>query len=462
MSIKKNYFYNTAYQILAILIPLITTPYISRVLGAGGVGEYSYAYSVAGYFVMFILLGLNVYGNRTVATNRDDKELRTKTYWSIYFLQLFIATIVFFLYFAYIVYKKFDTMAVILAIYVVSGAFDINWFFNGMEKFKLTVIRNSVIKILNTIAIFIFVRKSSDVYVYAVVMTLGIIVSNIAIWPYLKKEVGFYLPSFKEIFVHLKPNLVLFLPVVAISLYKIMDKIMLGALTDTVQVGYYESAEKITSLPIAFITSLGTVMIPRTSNLVAQGKKRESRKYMGYSMVFAIALSSLLAFGIMGVSKEFVPIFYGKGFEVCVTLYMILMPSSVFIAIANVVRTQYLIPNKMDKHYVASVFFGAVVNIILNLILIPRSAAVGAAIATFFAEASVCIFQCVDVCKLIPVGRYILKGVPFLILATIMFAVIFFISLPFSPLISLILKVIIGGCIYVVGTVIIIKATNAN
>lgn len=279
-STKKNFLYNSAYQLLILLIPLITTPYLSRVLGANGVGTYSYYYSVSNYFVIFILLGLNNYGNRTIAKVRDCPEQLSKTFWQIYLMQFILGTVVNFLYLFYVFFLSSNRIvSFTMWLYVLSGMFDINWFFFGIEKFKLTVTRNTIIKLLTTVLIFILVKKSSDVILYCLILTGGMFLSQIVVWPYLFKEVSVVKPDFSSILVHLKPNIFLFFTVIAVSVYKIMDKIMLGSMTSTVQVGYFESAEKLINVPIALIVSLGTVMLPKISNMIVnktEGFRRDS------------------------------------------------------------------------------------------------------------------------------------------------------------------------------------------
>ncbi|SEK73269.1 Membrane protein involved in the export of O-antigen and teichoic acid [Streptococcus equinus] len=447
-STKKNFLYNSAYQLLILLIPLITTPYLSRVLGANGVGTYSYYYSVSNYFVIFILLGLNNYGNRTIAKVRDCPEQLSKTFWQIYLMQFILGTVVNFLYLFYVFFLSSNRIiSFTMWLYVLSGMFDINWFFFGIEKFKLTVTRNTIIKLLTTVLIFILVKKSSDVILYCLILTGGMFLSQIVVWPYLFKEVSVVKPDFSSILVHLKPNIFLFFTVIAVSVYKIMDKIMLGSMTSTVQVGYFESAEKLINVPIALIVSLGTVMLPKISNMIVN--KTEGLEEILYkSILFAMFLSSSLCFGLMGVSKEFVPLFFGDGFETCIYLLLILLPSCLFLAFANVIRTQYLLPHQMDKVYVISAFLGAIFNMVVNLILIPRIASLGAATATLGSELVVCIYQCSKVRGKVPILKFVKSSIPFVVSGVVMYIFLFNLSLSSSLFLTLIFKIIIGVVLY--------------
>ena len=369
-SIKKNFIYNAFYQILALITPLVTTPYISRILRPEGIGMYSYGYSVAYYFVMFIMLGLNNYGNRTIASVRDNRFLLSKSFSNIYVMQFCLGILLIFMYMIYCFsLAEEKTVSLILSLYVISGMFDVNWFFYGMEEFNVTVTRNVAVKILTVLAIFWLVRDSGDVYKYCFIMAAGFLISQICVWPFLLNRIDFVKPKWSEARKHIKPNLVLFTTTLAVSLFKIMDKIMLGIMTNSAQVGFYESSEKVINIPIAFVTALGTVMLPRMTNLISNGKEKDS-SFISLSLLFAMVLTCSLCLGIMSISDIFVPLFYGKGYTECTSLFMILLPSCIFLAFANVIRTQYLLPHKMDRIYVTSAFIGATVNIFINILLI--------------------------------------------------------------------------------------------
>lgn len=449
-SIKKNFIYNSLYQILTIAIPLITTPYVSRVLGPNGVGEYSYRYSIAYYYMIFILLGLNNYGNRTIAQSRNDKEKLAKSFWSIYIMQFTIGVIVNLLYLIYSLIISTDSrISLIMCGYVLSSTLDINWFFFGMEKFKMSVTRNFCIKILSTIAICAFVKSSSDLLIYCIILASSTLLSQCVLWPYVLKTLKRPRLSKKEIYIHIKPNLLLFLTVIGVSLFKILDKIMLGIMTEKMEVGFYESSEKIIAVPTALITSLGTVMLPYMSNKVGVEKKETDISVIYYSILFAMLMSSSFCFGIMGIAKEFVPFFYGKGYEKCILLFWILLPSCLFLAFANVIRTQYLLPHQMDIPYVISAFLGAFVNIILNFCLIPQYGALGAAVGTLIAEMVVCLYQSRQVKKYLPLKMYIIKSSVFVISGVIMFSTLIFMNINLGSAIRTILgKIMIGIGIY--------------
>lgn len=418
-------------------------------MGAERIGIYSYSYSIASYFGLFILLGLNNYGNRTIAAVRDDKTRLSKTFWSIYLMQLCMAFIITIVYIGYAIFIASNkTMAWIQLIYLTSVALDINWFFFGMEQFKLTVTRNTIIKLLNVILIFLLVRNQNDLYIYAIVMVIGPLLSQLFLWGFLRKYILFVKVTFDEVIEHIKPNLILFIPVIAISIYTIMDRVMLGAMSTMSEVGYYENSNKLTTIPAMAITSLGTVMLPRMSNLIAKDKKSEAMRYIQKSLIVSVLLSSSMAFGLSAISEEFVPLFYGSGFEKCASIISILVLSSIFMSWANVIRTQYLIPNKKDNIYIVSVFLGAIVNVIINLVLIPSMQALGAAIGTIFAEFSVCAYQTYMVRKEIKIWKYLKQSMPILISGIIMYVLVINVPFVYSNIVTLIIKIAIGVLVY--------------
>lgn len=457
-TLRKNYIYNIIYQLLAVAIPLITTPYLSRILGAEGIGEFSYAYTIVGYFGLFILLGLNNYGNREVAVIRENRKKLSITFWNIYCMQLCCGVAVTIIYLFYYFVFNHNTIILIFSIYLLANMIDINWLFFGLEQFKITVTRNMIIKIFSAICIFAFVKTKEDLFVYAFIIALSQLLSQILLWPFLKKIVDFKRPSFKGMIKHLKPNLILFLPIIGVSLYNMMDKIMLGSITTVKEVGFYESAEKIKNLPIMFISALGTVILPRVSYLTSKKEEKKNRKLLFNSICLVAFITSSICFGTMGVAKEFVLLFFGEEFEKVIYILIVLLPCCIFVGVENVIKTQILIPNKQDKIYITSIFAGAILNLIINFILIPQYGALGAAIATLITEIVVCCYQIICVKKYTHIISYLMKTTPLFLSGITMFFVIYNIKLEgYSSIQVLCCKISIGIVIYVVCNLIFYK-----
>ncbi len=452
MSIKKNFLYNAAYQILLMIMPLITTPYIARVIGAEGVGIQSYTYSIVNYFVLFTMLGVNNHGNRSIAMTRDEKEKLSRPFFSIYSFQVIMGIFMLAVYCGYVMIfvKENKIIAMIQVIYLISALLDINWFFFGLEQFKITVMRNTIIKVATTCSIFIFVRDRNDLYLYAIILALGVLLSQVILWKFVGRHINFVRVSKAEVIAQIKPNLVLFIPVVAISIYKLMDKIMIGGLCNMTEVGFYENSERIINIPLGIITALGTVMLPKMSNLAAKDDNDASKRYIRLSMQFVMFLSIGITFGLMAISNKAVPLFLGSEFNECSVLITLLSITVIFISWANVIRTQYLIPQKKDRIYIISTILGAVVNLVVNIIFIKRFGAAGAVIGTIMAEGTVAVYQSFMVRKELEIRQYLSKGLIYLIPAAVMFIGIKYLEkiIDASDLIIVIIDIIAGGSIY--------------
>lgn len=461
-SIKKNFAYQMVYEVLLLILPLITSPYIARVIGAEGVGVYSYSYTIANYFVLFSMLGIKNYGNRATAQNREDQDNLNQVFSSILVLHILISLICCGAYTAYILLLNEDQIyAAIQFAFVLSGLFDISWFYFGIEKFKLTVIPSSVVKLLTTICVFVFVRTAVDLWKYCAIMAVGMLMSQVLLWIPLRQYVRFVKPTFNQMRVHIKPLLVLFIPAVAISLYKYMDKIMIGALSSKAQLGLYENAEKIVNVPVSIIGAFGTVMLPKMSYLAAKEDEQGTSRYILLSMRYVMCLAFALTFGVAGVGQVFSPLFWGDAFTGAGPLIMGLAVTVPFISFANVIRTQYLIPQSRDMEYTVSVIAGAFANLIINWILIPPYGAMGATIGTIAAEMLVCVIQAFFVKRQLPIKTYCKNTVPFLAFGVCMFAVVYgtgrFLNVSWATLMT---QVALGIIFYVAVSMIYLWVTK--
>lgn len=448
---NKNFILNVVYQLLIYIFPLITTPYISRVLGVNNVGIYSYTYSIVSLFMLAALLGINNYGNRETARVRDNQDRLNKKFSSIYTLQLFISITTLMIYYIYIVFfcKKYKEIAFAQSIFLISTCFDVNWFYFGLEKFKLTISRNVLFKVISIICIFLFVRSRSDLWKYTVIMAVATLISQLYLIIILHKYVKFVKVGIKEAFSNFKQVLILFIPVLAYGIYGIMDKTMIGLMSTTVQLGNYENAQKIVSIPISIITALGTVMLPRMS-YVLKDKNADFKPIIKSSMKLALVMSTTMTFGIILVSKEISAIMFGPEFTESSMIMSILSLYLVFTAWANVIRTQYLIPTRNDKIYVESTLFGAIVNLVFNLTFIPKYGAYGACIGTILAEVSVMLWQTIKARNSLEIKQYIYIYIECLWKSIIMFAFAFVSSYFFhGVLIKFVIKVGVSVIIFV-------------
>lgn len=450
-SVKKNILYNICYQMLILILPLITAPYVSRILGAKNVGIYSYTQAIANYFVLFSMLGINNYGNRTIAKYRDDKIKVSKVFWELYIFQLIFSCIMSIIYFVYVFeYIESDIYIYILQyIYILSAAFDVNWFCFGMEKFKITIVRNIIIKLLSTISVFVFVKNNNNLGIYTFIVSMSMLATQIVIWPYIFREVYFIKPKISGIIKHVKPNLLLFVPVLSISLYNIMDKLMLGIFSDSIEVGYYDYAQKIVEVPNSLILAIGTVLMPRISNLIANGKVDVGEKLVEKSILVVMIFSTVFTFGLAAIAPIFTPWFYGEEFRKCGIFIVYLSPIIILKGCAGIIRTQLIIPNEKDNVYILSISLGAIINLITNYLLIPKYYGMGAVIGTIMAEATVCIVQFIKMREYINLRNHIKDEIVFCIFGAIMyFSIIKLQSMNIDVIFGIIIQIILGVIIY--------------
>lgn len=450
-SVGRNYIYNLIYQIFVMIMPLITTPYISRVIGATGVGVYSYTISITAYFVMLGTLGITIYGQREIAYVQDDKSKRSKLFFELLTIRVIatiISTVSFYLFFCN--FNEYSLYFKILIFEIIASAFDISWFYQGMEDFKKVVIRNILVKIILMISIFIFVKNQNDVWIYILIYTLSVFIGNITLWINLKNHICFSRDL--QLKKHIIPMILLFIPQVAVQIYTVLDKTMLGyILSDISIVGYYEQAQKIVKLSLAIITTLGVVMIPRIANIFSKGDKKELINNLNKSFNFVWFLGLPIIFGLLSISHEFVPIFYGPGFDEVEKLINVFAPIVLIIGFANVIGVQYLIPTKKQNIYTFSVICGAVINVIMNFILIPKFGAMGASIASIFAEIIGLSIQIYNVRKIFDFKKIIKMSVKYLIASIMMYGMCLLLKQFIdNQLISLIVQMVCGLFTYII------------
>lgn len=452
-SLRVNFIYSVVYQLMAIILPLITAPFVTRVLGAKCLGIYSKSQAFANYFLLFAMLGVNNYGNRAIARVRGCKQDVSKTFWEIYIFQVITAVLSSILYvlYCFLFVENNRIVYTLQMFYVFSGIIDVNWCCFGLEKFKLTTIRSMIVRVSTAIAIFLFIRTPNDIWLYTLIMSISFIFSSVAVWPFLLKNIDFVKPTWQGIKKHIKPNLILFWPVIAVSLYNIMDKLMLGWFSTDEEVAFYTYAERIVTIPTTLILALDNVIMPRMSNLYASEGETERIKYlMDNVMLFAMFMAASMGFGLAGISDVFAPWFYGDAFARCGYFILLLSPVIIVKAWAGALRTQFIIPTGRDKIYVISLTTGAVVNLILNALLIPRISGVGAIIGTLMAEFAVCFIQFFWCRKVIDIKNYLINGLSFCLIGAIMFFAVEALSHVSShALVTMVIQIMCGAIIYV-------------
>lgn len=477
-SLKKNYIYNVVYQVFLLIVPLITAPYISRVLSAEGIGQYSFTNSLQSYLTMLAALGFGYYAQRQIAFFQNDKQKQSKIFWEIFIVRgmsTCFACLINLILFFFGIYKEYNQLMFWWTIAIVATGLDITFLLQGNEDFNKIVFRNVIVRIVSVIVVFIFVKKQTDVWLYVILTAVSNLLGNLSLWFYLPKYIKKVKFEDLKPFRHFVPAFKLFIPTIAVSVYTILDKTLIGLLiTDTYNVeetkiingvqvvvinvknysdlenGYYEQSDKIIKMCLAVIGALGTVMIPRNSNLYKEGKQEEIKKNFYFAIHYVWILGFPMMFGLAAVTPNIIPWFLGDGYTKCISLMQLLTPLIVFIGLSNVFGLQYLIPTARDKRYTIGVVVGTITNLILNCVLIPFFWSYGAVIASLVAEFVVTLTMYLLIRKEIEIKNIFKTCVKPLLASIIMFVVIYFIQNKLSPsILNTFSLVTIGGIIYI-------------
>lgn len=450
-SIKKNYIYNVAYQILTLLTPLITAPYLSRVLQPDGIGKISYAESIVSYFSLFATMGITSYGQREISYAQDDLEKRSEAFWNTKILGIFTSGVVTIIYVIFAFFQKEDfPVYLVLSLNLVSLIFDISWFFQGIEDFEKTVTRNILFKALQIVYIFVFVKDKNDLVLYVLGLGLFATLGNLSLWAYIPKYVNRIQLSKLRPFNNFRTVWSMFIPTIAIQMYTVLDKTMIGIITNSsFENGYYEQAMKISKMLLTIISSLTSVMSPRMGAMFEKNMYDKAAEYLYRSYRFVWFLGIPLCLGVIATSNNFVPWFFGSEYNKVIILLNILSFLIIVSGISLITGWQLLIPSKREKVFSLTVIVGALVNISLNAFMIYYFKSVGAAIASVVAESVIALFQLVIVRKEVSLKRIIREGVHYYIAGAIMFVILLPMKFLLSPsVLNTVLMVIVGASSY--------------
>lgn len=450
-SIKLNYIFNVAYQILTLLTPFITAPYLSRVLHPDGIGTVSFVESVVSYFSLVAVVGISTYGQREISYVQNDFEKRSEVFWNTKILGFCTSSAAILVYILFALCQKQNSdIYLVFTLILVSNFFDITWFFQGLENFGKIVVRNTALKITQIAFIFIFVKEKDDLLIYAIGIGLFSLLGSLSLWLRLSKYVCRIPKSSLHPFRDYKTVISLFVPTVATYVYTVLDKTMIGVITGSAaENGYYEQAMKISKMLLAIITALGTVMVPRIGYLFQNNKKDEIQSYMYRGCRFVWFLGIPMCLGLIITAGNFVPWFFGAGYEKVVPLLQVLSPLILIIGFSNVVGAQYLIPTKRQNKFTMSVILGAVVNFCSNIFMIYFFKSIGAAIASVVAETVVTMSMIIFVRKELSARLMLREGRNYFIAGAVMALALLPLARLFSPsVIHTLAMVVVGAAVY--------------
>ncbi|MCY7070083.1 flippase [Streptococcus oralis] len=460
MKILKNYAYNLSYQLLVIVLPVITTPYITRVFNSDNLGTYGYFNSIVTYFILLATLGVANYGTKEISGHR--KEIR-RSFWGIYTLQLG-ATILSSSLYALLclsLSSMQNPVAYILGFSLLSKGLDISWLFQGLEDFRKITVRNITVKLVGVISIFLFVKSAKDLYLYVFLLTIFELLGQLSMWVPAQEFIGKPHMDIIHAKKHLKPVILLFLPQIAISLYVTLDRTMLGALASKTDVGIYDQALKLINILLTLVTSLGSVMLPRVSSLLSKSDYKAVKKMYQLSfLIYNLVIFPIIA-GMLLVNDDFVQFFLGRDFQDARYAIAIMIFRMFFIGWTNIMGIQILIPHNKNKEFMISTTVPAIVSVGLNLILLSNLGFIGAAIVSVLTEALVWGIQLYftrPYLKEVPIIGSMIKIV---VASGIMYALLALVKtiVHVSPTVNVILYAVLGGVIYVT-LILLFKVVN--
>ena len=450
MKVLKNYAYNLSYQLLVIILPIITTPYVTRVFSSTDLGTYGYFNSIVTYFILLATLGVANYGTKEISGHRKDIR---KNFWGIYTLQFGATILSICLYILLCLSLSFmqNPVAYILGLSLVSKGMDISWLFQGLEDFRKITVRNITVKLVGVISIFLFVKSANDLYLYVFLLTIFELLGQFSMWLPAREFIG--KPHFDWSYAkqHLKPVVLLFLPQIAISLYVTLDRTMLGALASTKDVGIYDQALKLVNILLTLVTSLGSVMLPRVANLLSTGDHKAVNKMHQMSfLIYNLVIFPIIA-GMLIVNDDFVQFFLGQDFQDAKYAIAIMIFRMFFIGWTNIMGIQILIPHNKNKEFMISTTIPAIVSVGLNLLLLPKLGYIGAAIVSVLTEALVWAIQLYFTRNYLKEVSLLASTVKIIGASALMYSVLFVVktTVNFTPVINVMVFAAIGAVLYI-------------
>ena len=417
-SVKFNFIMNFILTASSILFPLITAPYILRVLQAEGNGRVDFASSVMTCFMMFASLGIPTYGIRTCAKVRDDKEELSNTVQELMIINTVTMALTYtaFLVLVFLVpqFAEEKTLLFINSISMVLNVIGVTWFYNAIEQYAYITACSIAFKLASILLMFLLVRSPEDYVKYGAITVFAASGSYILNFWNLRKHIRFKKTRPYRFRVHLRPILVFFSMSAAINVYTNLDTTMLGIMKDKAEVGYYSEGIKIKNLLVSLTTSLGAVLLPRLSYYIEKGEQKAFQETVSKAFHFVLILGSAVTVYFIVMAQEALLLLGGDGYSASVTPMQILMPTVWLIGLSNITGMQILTPYGQENKVLVSIVGGAVLDFILNLALIPNYGASGAAFATLLAELLVLVVQCYylrqllkEIVRYIPFWKYI-------------------------------------------------------
>lgn len=451
-----NFFYQAIYQLIIIILPIITVPIISRALLPEGVGTFNFVSSIVNYFVLVAALGLSTYAVREIAVVRNEKKKLSRKFWEIQTFNLLFSSVVVLVYLVFCFFTTYKELFLIQSLTVISVIFDISWFFQGVEDFKKVTLTNLLVKVFSFVAIILWVKSPNDLVIYTLINAISTLLSALVFWLFLKKYIVFVRVTVQQAMTHFLPALNFFLLKLSSTIFINFNKTLLGIMVSMSAVGLFSNSLTLVTIIGSLINTMNIVMLPRMSLLESQKKEETLMNTLTTIIHFQLFLTIALMFGLIATADKMVPWFFGNKFLSTIRMIQILSPIVVLQSLHQGIANQYLVPKNQMKSYNVTMIIGTIVTVITGLILIPTVGVYGAITGFLFGQMTLAVSRSHILVKRTTFKFKYLNIIGYVISGGIMSAVIFMLTsrMPANPLTNII-QIIVGILVYMILTIIL-------
>ncbi|RMC40686.1 polysaccharide biosynthesis protein [Lactobacillus sp. ESL0236] len=388
-----NILYNAVYQIFLVLVPLITVPYLSRILGPHTYGIYSNVNNIVQFLMIFCTLSVSYIGMRTISQTRShgNQQELTKVFWGLWYFQAIAgaATIIILLVVVGYYRIKYGNYLLLMIPYLISAQVDISWFFQGLAEFGRVVLKNTAVKLVSVILILVWVKEPSDLWKYMLIMSVSTLLGSLVFWFDIHRYIGGPVKHFYQFDTTIKAIITLLIPQIATQIYTSLDKPILGLFQNSTQVAFYDNSQRISNMVLGIVTSISLVIMPK---MAGEGQKQQ-RIILKKSLDATVMLGTMFAVIIMANTKEFVPFFFGAKFIPMTPLMFFFALTIIMIPMGGVFANQFALANHRDRDYAIPVIVGAILEVVLSYFLDQLYGATGAMLAILTTELIVLILR---------------------------------------------------------------------
>jgi len=450
-SVKRNYIYSLSYQIFSLIMPFITSPYIARILGPENVGTFSFISTYVSYFVLLGRLSIDLYGSRELSYVKNDLTKKSEVFWNLALLNFTNLLIALLIYFTWLlIYKPVNGLFYALSsLTLFSSMLDITWLFSAHEEFGMIALRNFIVRIISVVSIFVFVKSPNDLVNYFLINLVTPFVINASMLRYINRYVTFIKPTFLNAYKRYPKVLKISLPNLAVSVYTMLDKLLLGTISGNEYLGYYDYSKRIVTMALTVVSSMTPIMMVKMSGHFKNNDLSLVTGYVAKSFKFSVFSSVLIFSLLISAVPEFIPWFYGSNFSTTIKLIQILSPTIIAVAMGTVAGHQFLLSIGKENLLSLALVIGAVISFSLNILLIPRYDALGASLTSLVTEAAITIILYITISRYMDVKELFRQNYKFFLFSLAVIIPLRIIGTKMGPsVLTNLLQVALGTIIY--------------